>query len=232
MVRGRITYANGFPASEVLVKAFEVRLCKKRVLRETNTNCVGVYEAECSLHASDLVDTRIGFVVEVYGPSQRLLVASAIQYGLASTLTVDLVLPESERGPSEYERYLASLKPILQDVSLGQLTCGEDDLKYLAGASGVPLDRMEMLVAAEKMVRIDGDTGAHSISQRQKSSSSLEKASSSHEAHAGLLTSTVFYAWMRLGEPREREKILADQPAKLLGSSKSWRGQPDSGIAE
>src|SRR5262249_5754896 len=178
-----------------------------------STSPDGTYEIQYSPDHLESGDTnRAGFVVEAYGPSQRILVASAIQYGLASTRTVDLVLPDSERGPSEYERYLASIQPILKDVSLGQLHCGEDDqdLTYLSGASGVPRDRLEMMVAAEQMARMDGYSHMESAGLARQQSPSCQE-------DAKLFTSTMFYAWMRLGEPPEREQILADSPAKLVG---------------
>lgn len=212
LVRGSVTYANSLPASALKVKVFEVGLCRKEFLKDTSTSSSGTYEVRYSLGRADSIDTNtIGLLVEVHGPSERMIAASAIQYGLASTRTIDLVLPDSERGPSEYERYMASIQPILRDVPLGQLPCGEDHqpVAYLAGASGVPRDRVEMIVAAEQMADIDGNTGA-------KSSASAKKGLSSHRADANLFTSTMFYAWMRLGEPREREQILADRPDKLI----------------
>ena len=209
-VEGRVTYADGLPASSVLVKLFEVGLCSKAFLKETSTSPAGTYELQYSLRHLDPDDIQTaGLIVEVHGPSDRLLVASPIQYGPASTRTVNLVLPASERAPSEYERYHASLRRILKDVRLERLQCdkGNPNLTYLAGVSGVPLDRLEMMVAAEQMAQTLLAASAGSLRSSRKNSSS-------HKAASTPISAAMFYAWMRLGE--QREEILGGLPHKLV----------------
>lgn len=91
--------------------------------------------------------------VIVCDTADRQLAVSETKSGVASTRTIDVGLPASERGPSEYERYLVSPEPYLKGYSLAELDGGEkdQDLTYLSGVSGVPRDRLDRLVAAEKM---------------------------------------------------------------------------------
>jgi len=209
------------------VKVFAVALKRQELLGETQTNFSGVYEVEYPLTRGSVFENGShGLQVAVSKEDGQQLATSEIQYGAATARTIDVVLPISERGPSEYERYLESLKPYLKGHSLAELDGTEDDkdIAYLSGASGIPHDRLNLLMAAEKMAcsvaSAEESTKTNHSGKIKKASAAPKKKSTSNRDESAPFTSAVFYAWMRQRLPSKREELLTTQPGVLTNALK------------
>jgi Tc toxin complex TcA C-terminal TcB-binding domain/Neuraminidase-like domain/Salmonella virulence plasmid 28.1kDa A protein len=227
VVRGRVTYADRHGASGLLVKAFAVAFKCQELRGKTKTSSTGDYELEYRVPDGSATNNDFkGLQVIVCDTADRQLAVSEIQYGVASTRTIDILLPASERGPSEYEKYHASLKPFLKGHSLVDLQGGDNDkdLTYLAGVSGVARDRLNLLVAAEKMacgLASAGESAETNQSGKiRKATATPHKKPSSSRHESTPFTSPMFYAWMREGLPSTREELLATQPGILANALK------------
>lgn len=225
VVRGRVTYAARQGASGLRVQIFAVALKRQELRGETQTNSTGDYELRYpSAEGSSTESDFKGLQVVVCDAASGRLATSEIQYGTATTRTIDIVLPASERGPSEYERYLLSLNPYLNEHSLAELDGGEDDKDrvYLSGASGVPRDRLDLLVAAEKMAcgfaSAEESAETNQSGKIKKATAAPKKKPSSNRPESNAFTSAMFYAWMRQGLSSTREELLASQPSVLANA--------------
>jgi hypothetical protein len=228
VVRGRVTYADRQGASGLHVKVFAVAFKRQELLGETQTNSSGDFELEYPLTEGPATENGSnGLQVAVCKEDGRQLATSEIQYGVASTRTIDVVLPASERGPSEYEQYHASLKPFLKGHALAELDGGEEDkdLVYLSGVTGVPRDRLKILVAAEKMACGLAPTARQADGRKpdgniKEATAGPTQQSSSDRQEVAPFTPLMFYAWMRQGLPSTREELLSAQPSALASALK------------
>ncbi|HEU0173964.1 MAG TPA: neuraminidase-like domain-containing protein [Blastocatellia bacterium] len=93
--------------------------------------------------------------VAVCEPGGRELVASDIQFNAPAKTTINLTLPSTERAPSEYERYLAILEPLLQGLSLTDIREDDEyqDITFLAGDTGLNRRRIAWVAQAAKLER-------------------------------------------------------------------------------
>ncbi len=227
VIRGRVIYADRQGASGLNVKVFAVALKQQELRGETQTNSTGNYELEYRVPDGSPTENDFeGLQVIVFDATDRQLATSEIRYGTATTRTIDIVLPASERSPSEYERYLVSLKAYLNGHSLAELDGGEEDkdLVYLSGASGVPRERLNLLVTAEKMACGLASAGESAETNQsgsiKKTAATPDKKPSSNRHETTLFTSAMFYGWVRQGLPSTREELLTTQPGVLTNALK------------
>ena len=77
---------------------------------------------------------------------------SDIIFSAASEVTIDLTVPANKhRGPSEYERLLATIKPLLENAPIAELE--GDDISFLAGETGFALEILEAFVIAHQLAK-------------------------------------------------------------------------------
>ena len=147
-VSGRIVAVDGTPAVGVTVCAFDKDLRSEEELGKENgpyrTNSKGYYEitytpAEFRRAEKQSAD----LVVRVYDPQGNILKASEIHFNAQPEETVDLTVGDTL---SEYERYMATIDRVREDVPMSELNA--EDILFLNGETGIDARRIEFLVAA------------------------------------------------------------------------------------
>jgi Tc toxin complex TcA C-terminal TcB-binding domain/ABC toxin N-terminal region/Neuraminidase-like domain/Salmonella virulence plasmid 28.1kDa A protein len=213
LVQGQVQYADGRLAAGVLVRAFDKDLRSEEFLGDDTTDEHALYlikyTADKFLRAENgNADLRIA----VYEPGGRELVTSDIQFNAAPEITINLTLPSAERAPSEYERYLAALRPLLQGLYLRDLREDDkyQDITFLAGDTGIARERIAWLVQSAKLT---AQTERFDLRMRERVSISG-------------IPSEAFYGLLRQGLPQSLEELATlDDQALRDAFDKSVRDQ-------
>jgi hypothetical protein len=161
VVRGIVRHVDGAPLSGVIVRAFDRDMRAKTLLGQTVADTAGVYEIpyntgqfrQAEKKQADLFIRVFEFQEKGEGGGEEWeeeelegdeIAVSDIVFYAAQEQTIDLEI-ESEkfRGPSEYERYLAELEPLIEGVPIQELT--NEDLLFLNGKTGIPLEQLDYL---------------------------------------------------------------------------------------
>jgi Tc toxin complex TcA C-terminal TcB-binding domain/Neuraminidase-like domain len=211
VVRGRVTDAGGRPAAGTLVVAVDVDLRSETELGRVTAGDDGTYEiaytaeqlGRAGKQAADLV------VRALRAADGGLLAASPVLFGAQAVETVDLVLPVPDDAPSELERYLALLEPVLHGMQAAEL--GDADVDFLAAATGVAREHLAALAAAAR--REAGD------------------AADPHLDGGARIPAGVYYAWFRQGLPADPAALWArgdDELAAALTAALDQRLVPRS----
>ncbi|ODA39374.1 neuraminidase-like domain-containing protein [Desulfosporosinus sp. BG] len=165
VVKGHIRATDGTPVAGVTVRAFDKGLANRTNLHgeiqlgvDTVTDASGQY---CITYDSGWF-TRPGkswvnLFIRVYTPrlNSKVIAASPVVFRAKKEETIDLMISGEEfRGRSEYEKLLAELAPVLQGIQPVNLT--QEDIRVLAGETGLGQQHIEYLVAAAKLA---GTTG-------------------------------------------------------------------------
>ncbi|SCY09136.1 hypothetical protein SAMN05216420_102262 [Nitrosospira sp. Nl5] len=158
VVRGAIRHVDGTPLSNVIVRAFDRDMRAETLLGQTIADTAGAYEI--SYHTGQFRQpekAQADLFIRVFEPRKGSeeregeeeleggeIAVSDIVFNAAQEQTIDLEI-ESEkfRGPSEYERYLAKLEPLVESVPVHELI--NEDLDFLNGKTGIPLEQLDYL---------------------------------------------------------------------------------------
>ncbi|HEV7762652.1 MAG TPA: neuraminidase-like domain-containing protein, partial [Acidimicrobiales bacterium] len=131
--------------------------------------------------------------VAVVDPGGRELVSSEIVFNAGPRVEIDLVVPDDlgGDGPSEYERHLAALAPVMDGVSLLDVARGEParrerDVDFLAADTGIDRRHVAGLVQAFELAAVDRRP-----------------------------PSEAFYGWLRRDLPGEWDALRAVPPTTL-----------------
>lgn len=136
VVKGHVRQADGWPFTEGIVRAFDKDLRSEELLGETKPDAAGFYEIRYSPEQFRRAEKNAAdLVVRVFNREQLPLVSSDVIFNAAAVQVVDIVLDEQERV-SEFERYIAEIRPLLEDLSPAGLN--EDDIDFIAGETGIP----------------------------------------------------------------------------------------------
>lgn len=156
VVLGRVRYPDGKPYARCRVKAFDKRLRTEVLLGETVTDTRGVYEIRYAGEAAEAHPALSGLVVRGYDGENIELAASPILFHPEPEQTLNLVVGNAAYlGPSEYERLVGNLTPLLEGLSFADLVEDEEhgDVAWLSGRSGQDPLRIGTLVAAHRLAR-------------------------------------------------------------------------------
>ena len=143
---GTIRDGDGLPVAGALVRAFAVRLRDEEPLGgEVATDAAGSYSIATG--PPDHGDEAVRNVrVAVFDQAGHELASSPVHFGVEGTGAIDLTLPNGSNRVAEFERYVAALAPVLQDISLSDANAA--DSAFLVGATGIPAADLEGLVDA------------------------------------------------------------------------------------
>src|SRR5262249_33974597 len=144
VVRGQVL-ANGSPVGGIRIRAFDKDLRRERPLGETTTNEDGRYEIRYSTEHFPQANGRHGnLLVRAFNAAGVELSASGVMFNAPATASIDLVITRTEDLlPSEYERLLSALTPLLGNVALADLTA--DDMTFLTQATQIDRKSLELL---------------------------------------------------------------------------------------
>ncbi|MBB3188947.1 neuraminidase-like domain-containing protein [Halomonas cerina] len=148
VVNGQVQQRDGTPEPGVLVRAVDRDLRREQELGQTLTNESGRYEIAYTAGQFRRADKgNADLVVRVFDAEGRELAASETIFHAPPVAEVDLVVAAREEPePSEYERLLAGLSPVLEGVQPAELIGA--DVDFLAKETGLEWQRIEILVEA------------------------------------------------------------------------------------
>jgi hypothetical protein len=161
VVRGQIRQADGRLLAGALVRAFDTDLrMPEAQLGEGVTRKDGRYEITYAAARFRRPGKKSAdLVVRVFSKGGQELVSAKVIFNAKPLETVDLVIGGGEyRRPSDYERLVAELTPILEGIPLADLKEDEDhqDFTFLAGETGENRRHIEWLALAAKLGRETG----------------------------------------------------------------------------
>ena len=207
LVRGRITHGDGEPFAGTLVRAFDRDMRTEELLGDATTDRDGRYEIRYSSAQFGRAETGgADLVVSVCNERGLELVRSGILFNAGAEAVVDLVVPWEVEGRSEYERLLAVVTPLLQDVAVAELT--DEDVAFLAGGTGEDQQRIVWIRESARRA-LEGSAGG---SMRPKPA---------FPAQADAIPSipaAVYYGWFREGIPTEPTVLWSRSTAELMAA--------------
>jgi hypothetical protein len=161
-VTGHVLYANGFPAYELKVVAFDRDLRTEQRLGYDTTDREGAYKIEYS--QSRFINQERGtadLVVKVFDSEGDILVASPILFNAPQNAEIDLTIPmEKQEPPALFDRIKWAVGPLIGRVSIEKLEEDQQhqDLTFLAGETGFEKSVLARFVLAHLLTRIGIET--------------------------------------------------------------------------
>lgn len=210
VVRGRVTGAS----EGQLVRAFNMDLSGPpgEELGRAFTDAEGNYEIRYSAEkfgraAKGAANLRIA----VYRADESEQLSSDIFYNAAPDQIINLEITEGvPPPPSEYERYLIELRPVLRDLTLIDIDrrtpeLKEKDLDFLAGDTGIDRQHIAWLVQAagceEKSKSVDPTIRTHVVNL--------------------FIPAAVFYGSFREGVPDQWEQLIEQSIGTLRSAARA-----------
>lgn len=153
IVRGTVRHTDGSVLPDIIVRAFDRDLRAEALLGQTVTDAGGFYEINYSTrHFCRAEKPQADLIIRLYQPDREVegngegeeIAISSIAFDAPLQHIVDLEV-ESRKflGPSEYERHLAELQPLLESESAHELT--DEDLSFLNGKTSIPFEQLNQL---------------------------------------------------------------------------------------
>ena len=149
IVRGTVRDANSELVAGIVLRAFDRDLRSEELLGEAATDANGSYEIPYTPEQFRRAEkAKADLLVRAYDPEGRELAASPILFNANPVEVIDLKIGREKLRPrSEYERYIAELDPLLEDVPLPQLTT--EDVTFLAGETGIDRQHIDYLISSQ-----------------------------------------------------------------------------------
>ena len=204
IVRGRVRHSDGRPLAEGLVMADDRDLRSSQELNEGTTDADGRFEiayaagdfARAEKGSADLafrLENRDGLPIRPFRLFRQqdgrstAVEAPQIIFNASADETVDIVLGDGElRAPSEFERYLSELLPVMSGIPPADLREDDEfqDLTFLSRETGIEAQHINLL------------RQAHRLAQRG-------------------VPAAAFYGFFRQGLPTHLPALLAQSPQVL-----------------
>jgi Tc toxin complex TcA C-terminal TcB-binding domain/Neuraminidase-like domain/Salmonella virulence plasmid 28.1kDa A protein len=207
VVRGVASYGSGLAAAGLLVRAYDKDMRSEQLLGETKTDKSGKYEIDYSAKQFALAEAGTADLrISLCNPEGREIGTSAILFNAPTEAVINVTLPTTTAGPSEFERLVAAVAPLLQGVAPQDLT--DSDLDFLAGDTALPRENIRLFSLAEK--------------------SSLATSSTQTAAYVRLgsfggtprITTEAFYGWYRKTLPTDIEQLFRIPDTRLIATLK------------
>jgi len=150
IVQGTVRRENQRPLPGAIVRAFDKDLRQERLLGETTTSREGFYKIPYSRNQFRRAEKRnADLIVRVFHPNSPdlCLGESELIFNVKRVQEVDLSIDLTTL--SEYEKYLAALDPVLENVPVAELN--NEDVAFLSGETGMPAQLIELLVTAARL---------------------------------------------------------------------------------
>jgi hypothetical protein len=150
IVQGTVRQENQKPLPGAIVRAFDKDLRQEQLLGETSTNREGFYKIPYSRDQFRRAEKRnADLIVRAYHPNSPDLCLGESELIFNAKRVQEVDLPIDLTTLSEYEKYLAALDPVLEKVPVAELT--KKDVAFLSGETGMPAQRIELLVTAARL---------------------------------------------------------------------------------
>lgn len=212
IVRGTVREANGKPARNAIVRAYDQDLRKKQLLGKTVTNAEGRYNISYnSLKFQRAEKTNADLLVVVLTAKGKELALSNVLFNAPIEAIIDLTLPTDGKILSEYELLFEAILPLLDGQGKGNTNLKvselqEKDIVFLSKETGQPGERIAFLLASVKANLETGETELPLIG--------------THAAQQGCSTIPVeaFYGWFRQGSPQDCSLLFQHAVKELMDS--------------
>jgi hypothetical protein len=151
IVRGTVQGPGNAAVADVMVCAFDRNLREETLLGSTVTGVDGFYEITYSNARIRSKKARPDLIVRVFSIASEdgsaveagdELAVSAIVFNAPHLYALDLEV-SSGSDPSEYDRHLAQLQPLIESEPIQLLT--DEDLRFLSGKTAIPFDQLNYL---------------------------------------------------------------------------------------
>jgi len=206
VVRGTVREANGNPALNIIVRAFDVDLRRQELLGETSINEVGYYEIGYSYEKfsnaeKGNADLLVRVSESVSANEEKLLAESDIYFNATNVQEINFPLPlaPAEKEKSEWERVNELVLPLLK----GQKETVEKKLLKKKQSEIVFVDLLPGELKPDDFDFISKETGLDR--------SNIQLWSLAYNLNIGVnsIASELFYGWFRMGLPTEVKDLWA-----------------------
>ncbi|WP_367108739.1 neuraminidase-like domain-containing protein [uncultured Psychrobacter sp.] len=145
LVRGTIVHADGHAAADLPVQVYDCDMRSEELLGATRTDAKGSYKIRYTATQFRRAEKDAAdLLVKVVDDNGTVIATSDTVFNAAPEQIIDITLqPNQDHGPSEYERYLSEMKPLVGPVEHAALT--DEDLEFLTGETGIPLEHLSQL---------------------------------------------------------------------------------------
>ncbi|MGH8628121.1 MAG: peptidoglycan-binding domain-containing protein [Gammaproteobacteria bacterium] len=155
VVNGTVRFFDGFPATGIMVSAFDRDLRREQALGRTRTDEKGSYEIQYSERQFGRAEKRdADLVVRAFAADGTLLVASPVLFNAPLVATVDLAIPaEALLPPTLFEKIGRALAPLLEGLKVEDLEEDKEhqDLSFLSGETGFDKTALARFVLAHRL---------------------------------------------------------------------------------
>jgi|GEM_PF-1020687 len=210
VVRGNVAGATGGQ----FVNAFDKDLRSEQFLGKSSINEHGNYRIRYGREQFARADKGSADLrVAVCNVDEVEVLSSDVHFNAEPDTVIDLQLV-SETPPvvSEYEEYRSDLDVVLQGVSLVELD--DNDIDFLAGDTGIPRERIVLLVQA---ARLSIATSSRSAETSRRPNPRVRPRPNSKAA----LAVEIFYGWFRQGLPTEPAELWSIKTEALIAALKT-----------
>lgn len=143
VVRGQVRFADGTPLASALVRAYDKDLRSKERLGKSEpvtTDTEGRYEITYTAEQFSRVEKRSAdLLVEARQNEEAGWIAAPIRFNAQSVEIIDVTLGGVYRGPSEFSRLMDEITPLLDGLTMSQLTENSkfQDITFLSSDTGI-----------------------------------------------------------------------------------------------
>ncbi|MFC0773417.1 Tc toxin subunit A-related protein [Terrimonas alba] len=162
-VSGYITSTEGFPASNLIVKAFDKDLRSEELLGETVTNDQGLYHINYSPEFFTKKEKgSADILMRVYDDTRSLLYESSLQeiiWNAAEKAIYNIQLKNyTVSRLSEFETVQNTIRPVTGDIKIEEIREDDEhsDISFLSAESGISFLNLEYFILAHKLAAIHG----------------------------------------------------------------------------
>lgn len=156
IVFGQVLLSNQQPAKACIVRAFDREMRSEQFLGETVTDRQGSYRIQYTSDQFRRAEKEAAdLVIRVYNKIDKILSESDIYFNIPNETRIDILLSKTAPFiPSEFELLVALLTPLLDNVSLSDLT--SDDIRFLANKTGHCINEISYLSQAMRLSQNSG----------------------------------------------------------------------------
>ena len=183
VVLGQVRQEDGSPVAGVAVQVFDKGLRTETLLSRALTDAEGRFEVDYAPEIKPLC-----LILRASDRSGTELAVSEVIFDPKPVETVDLLIGENLRGPSEYSALERKLRPYLVAEGIDPVDLQDEDVVFLARKLGLSVDQIEHYAAAMRLSR------------------------------QTRLRTEAFYAFFRRGLPIRLSALLAQDPKVLRGA--------------
>ncbi len=164
VVEGTVTWPDGRPVTGIVIRAVDQDLRSEQPLgphapgfrEESTTDDSGHYKIPYSREQfARAEDDTADLIVRANGADGEVAVASPVMFNAPPVAVIDLQVSGAVAGqPSEYDRVIARVIPLLEDVEPpGLLSLRETDEFFLASETGFGQQLISALLSAVSLAR-------------------------------------------------------------------------------